>query len=70
MVLQICNNAPITKIYHLNPSIDRSIKIVQQLEQVFRPYCIMFVEMNGGERGGPGAALPHQTISPPPQKKH
>jgi hypothetical protein len=56
MVLQICNNAPITKIYHLNPSIDRNIKIVQQLEQVFRPYCIMFKRDERREEGGSGSS--------------
>jgi hypothetical protein len=32
----------------LNPSIDRNIKIVQQLEQVSRPHCIMFKRDGGG----------------------
>ena len=29
---------------------DRSIKIVRGLEEVFEPYCILFKELNGKEK--------------------
>jgi hypothetical protein len=34
-----------------DPSVDRSIKIIRQLEQVFQPYGKMYKELGGG-RGG------------------
>jgi hypothetical protein len=33
------------KMFHSDPSMDRSIKNVQQLEQVFEPHCKMFMEL-------------------------
>lgn len=35
----------------MNPSKDKSNKTVQQPEQAFKPYLMMFKEL-GGERGG------------------
>jgi hypothetical protein len=32
-------------IYHLDPSVDRRIKIVRQLEQVFDPYRMILKEL-------------------------
>jgi hypothetical protein len=39
---------------------DRSIKIIQQLKQVFKPYCMMFKELKGG--GGGKKQLPSQYL--------
>lgn len=38
---------PRIKVHHLDPSMDRSIKIIQQSEQVFEPYHMMFRELKG-----------------------
>ena len=48
-VSQICVFASSVKIYHSYPAMDRSIKMVRQLEQVSEPYCMMFREL-GGEK--------------------
>jgi hypothetical protein len=45
MFLQILGVAPRIKIHYLDPTVDRSIKIVQQLEQVFEPYRVFFKEL-------------------------
>jgi hypothetical protein len=44
-VSQICRVTPTIKLHHMDPSMDRSIKIVQQLKQVFQPYHVMFKEL-------------------------
>jgi hypothetical protein len=49
------------KTYHSNPAMDRSVKIVRHLEQVFEPYRMMFMELEGG--GGRKEAAPHHNIS-------
>lgn len=41
MVLQMHGVSPRIKIHHLDPSVDGSIRIVQQFEQVFQPNHIM-----------------------------
>ena len=49
-VSQICGFASSVKIYHSYPAMDRSIKMVRQLEQVSEPYCMMFRELGGGRK--------------------
>jgi hypothetical protein len=45
MVLQIFRVTPRIKIPRSDASMDRSIRIVRQLEQVFEPYCVMLKEV-------------------------
>jgi hypothetical protein len=47
LVSQIQRVTPRTEVYHSDPSTDRSMKIVQQLEQVFDWYHKMFIELKG-----------------------
>jgi hypothetical protein len=47
IVSQIRRVAPRIKIYHSDPLNDKSIKIFQQLKQIFKPYCIMYKELEG-----------------------
>jgi hypothetical protein len=44
-VSQFCGVAPRIKIYHSDPSTNRSIRIVRHLEQAFGPYPMMFMEL-------------------------
>jgi hypothetical protein len=44
-VLQIHRIAPRIKVHLSDPSEDRSIKNVRQLESIFEPYRTMFMEM-------------------------
>ena len=41
MDFQILGVALRIKIHYLDPAVDRSIKIVQQLEEVFEPYRVI-----------------------------
>jgi hypothetical protein len=42
--------APRIEVHHTDPSMDRSIKIVRQIEEVFEPYCMMFKKLKGREK--------------------
>jgi hypothetical protein len=44
---QIYGFTPRIKISHSDLSMDRSIRIVRQLKQVFEPYCTLFKEVQG-----------------------
>ena len=48
--------APIIKLHHTNPSVDRSIKTVQQLEHTLGPKRI-FKKWNRGRRGRGAAPI-------------
>jgi len=37
-------------IYHSHPAMDRNIKMIRQLAQVFEPYCMMFRELRGKKK--------------------
>jgi hypothetical protein len=50
MVSQICRVAPRIKIHHSDPSMDRMIRNVRQLKQVFEPYRMMFKQLRGKTR--------------------
>lgn len=50
MVLQVRGVVSEVKIHHLDPPVDRSIRIVWQLEQVLKPYHMMFKDMKGGKK--------------------
>jgi hypothetical protein len=56
--LQIGKFGPRIKIRHSDPSVDRNIRIVQQNQQVFKPYHMVF----HGERGW-GEQFPSQYFS-------
>jgi hypothetical protein len=45
-VSQIRDFASKIKIYHSNPSVDRNTKIVQQLEDIFGTYRMIFAELS------------------------
>ena len=44
-------------MYHSELSVDRNIKIVRELEQVFEPYRILFKELTGKGRENKKAAF-------------
>ena len=48
-VSQIRGLPPRLKIYHPNPSMDKSIRTFQQLEKFLQPYRIMFKELGVGK---------------------
>jgi hypothetical protein len=58
LAIAICGVAPITKTHHSDPSIDRSINIFRELEEVFEPYCMTIKELNWGGGGGGKKPLP------------
>ena len=37
----------------MDPSVDRSIKIVRQLEPIFEPYSKMFIQLKGKKEAAP-----------------
>jgi hypothetical protein len=48
-VSQILGVATGIKIHYSDPSLDKSIRIVRQIEQLFEPYCVMCKELKGAE---------------------
>jgi hypothetical protein len=42
--------APRIEVNHSDPSVDRTIKIVRQIEEVFEPYSMMFKELKRREK--------------------
>jgi len=44
--------APRTKIHCSDPSIEKSIRTVQQLEQAAEPYFVIYMDLGGGGGGG------------------
>jgi hypothetical protein len=43
---------PKIKILYSDPTMNRNIKIIHYLEEVFKPYHMMFKEKRGGVGGG------------------
>lgn len=48
--LALLGVAPRISVHHTQPSMDRSIKIVGQIEDVFEPYRMMFKELKRREK--------------------